>query len=162
MLIARCAAQPFCWGCCQSHARSSQTMSPNSQRARSTTRAPRSRQPARPRPTSCSGRCLWPRMPTSTPRLGPWLAGPGAPPQVTMARVAALGERPAARRDRACAASGPFNGQDVNQYPDRFAGFYCMISNGFSIDDECHRFLDGINACAHLRNAVQPGAIHRT
>jgi hypothetical protein len=36
----------------------------------------------------------------------------------------------------------PFNGQDVKQYSDRFAGFDCMISNGFPIDEEFHRFLD--------------------
>jgi hypothetical protein len=40
--------------------------------------------------------------------------------------------------------SRPFNGQDVKQYPDRFAGFDCMISNGFPIDEECHRFLGGM------------------
>jgi hypothetical protein len=36
------------------------------------------------------------------------------------------------------------NGQDVKQYPDRCAGFDCMISNGFPIDEECDRFLDGL------------------
>jgi hypothetical protein len=30
----------------------------------------------------------------------------------------------------------------VKQYSDRFAGFDCMISNGFPIDEECHRLLD--------------------
>jgi hypothetical protein len=30
----------------------------------------------------------------------------------------------------------------VKQYSDRFAGFDCMISNGFPIDEEFHRFLD--------------------
>jgi hypothetical protein len=43
-----------------------------------------------------------------------------------------------------CAVGRPFNGQDVKQYPDQFAGFDCMISNGFPIDEEYHRFLDGM------------------
>jgi hypothetical protein len=30
-----------------------------------------------------------------------------------------------------CAVGRPFNGQEVKQYPDQFAGFDCMISNGF-------------------------------
>ena len=40
--------------------------------------------------------------------------------------------------------SRPFNGAGVRQYPERFAEYESMITNGFPTDDECHRFLDGL------------------
>jgi hypothetical protein len=40
--------------------------------------------------------------------------------------------------------SRPFNGPEVMQYPERFAEFETMITNGFPTDEQCHRFLDGL------------------
>jgi glycosyltransferase involved in cell wall biosynthesis len=40
--------------------------------------------------------------------------------------------------------SQPFNGAAVRQYPERFAEYESMITNGFPTDAECHRFLDGL------------------
>jgi hypothetical protein len=40
--------------------------------------------------------------------------------------------------------SRPFNGPNVQQYPERFAGFEHMYVEGFPSDQECHEFLDGL------------------
>jgi glycosyltransferase involved in cell wall biosynthesis len=40
--------------------------------------------------------------------------------------------------------SRPFNGPNVAQHPERFAGYDSMITNGFPTSEECHRFLDGL------------------
>jgi hypothetical protein len=40
--------------------------------------------------------------------------------------------------------SRPFNGAGVKQYPERFAEYDSMITDGFPTNEECHRFLDGL------------------
>ena len=40
--------------------------------------------------------------------------------------------------------SRPFDGQHVKQYPERFASYDFVITNGFPTDEECRRFLDGL------------------
>jgi glycosyltransferase involved in cell wall biosynthesis len=49
--------------------------------------------------------------------------------------------------------SRSFNGHEVQQFPERFADFDCMITNGFPTNEQCHRFLDGLT---HLLTCETP------
>lgn len=40
--------------------------------------------------------------------------------------------------------SRSFNGYEVQQFPERFAEYDCMITKGFPTDEECRAFLDGL------------------
>ena len=55
--------------------------------------------------------------------------------------------------------SRPFNGPEVKQCPERFAGYEYMISNGFPTDQQCHDFLDGLTHVLTCETVYNPELI---